>query len=167
MYSAEYFISKLNLEEHIEGGYFKEVYRSSCRFAGKESVSESERSLSTSIYFLLKGNQVSRFHSLRSDELWYYHYGSSVIIHMISKDGVLESRKLGLNMEKDERPQILIPAGVVFAAENRDKEMFSLVSCVVSPGFDFRDFKLHGRDELIASYPSHSDLIERFTREGS
>jgi predicted cupin superfamily sugar epimerase len=145
MKNAEYFIEKLGLEKHIEGGYYRETYRS--------KVSHENRSLSTSIYFLLKSGQVSKFHKLKSDEIWYYHHGSPILIHMINKEGEYSQGILGINSDQ-ESPQLIIPADTIFGAEPVDRESFSLVSCMVSPGFDFEDFTLYSTQELIKMYPS-------------
>ncbi len=164
MYTAEYFISRLGLEKHVEGGCFKEIYRSPLLYTvdKKTDAPGKQRNLCTTIYFLLQGEQVSRFHSLKQDEIWFYHYGSAVKVHCISGNGSLETRTLGLTVQEGEQPQVLIPAGGIFAAENVSKKSFSLVSCLVSPGFDFEDFEMYDEAALGAMFPLHSDLIERF-----
>jgi uncharacterized protein len=105
MYTADYFISKLGLEEHIEGGYFKEIYRNAYKMSDQSYAYkfEGERALSTTIYFLLKSGQVSKFHKLKFDEIWFYHYGCPMIIHMIDDKGMYKSVKLGLDIENGEK----------------------------------------------------------------
>lgn len=163
MYTAEYFISKLDLESHVEGGYFKETYRNAyCTTSeGYPFQYEGNRALSTTIYFLLKSGQVSKFHKLKFDEMWFYHYGCPLVIHMIDDKGNLSSIKLGLDIEKGEKPQVLVPAGVVFGAEPLEEDAFTLVSCMVSPGFDFRDFVLFDEEELCQQHPKHVEIIKR------
>ncbi len=153
--TAEYFIKKLNLEKHPEGGYFFENYRS--------SIIYNERNLTTSIFFLLKGDDVSKFHSLKSDELWYYHYGASVKIYLIDNKGGLSEKILGLNVHENENPAVIIEAGTIFAAELLDKSSFCLLSCIVSPGFSFEDFKLHDFGGLTALFPELTLIIKKFT----
>lgn len=164
MFDAGYFISALNLEPHVEGGYFREIYRSPQKIDGKGLMwsVEGERPLVTTIYFLLKSGQVSKFHRLKSDEIWFYHYGPPLIIHMIDPQGNLISRRLGLDIQKLESPQLLVPANTVFGAEVAEDNSFSLVSCMVSPGFDYGDFELFKSSELVRLYPDHKNLIERF-----
>jgi uncharacterized protein len=163
VYTADYFISKLGLEGHIEGGYFKEVYKNSFYTSdeGYPFNFEGNRALSTTIYFLLKSGQVSAFHKLKFDEIWFYHYGCPMVIHMIDEQGKIKSVKLGLNIEKGELPQGLVPADVVFGAEPLEHDNFSLVSCLVSPGFDFRDFILYEEKDLCSMYPEHTDIIKK------
>ncbi|MDA3838231.1 MAG: cupin domain-containing protein [Candidatus Delongbacteria bacterium] len=163
MYTAEYFIDKLKMESHVEGGYSKEVYKNAHTITdGSYKIEfEDERSLSSTIHFLLKSGQVSKFHKLKFDEIWFYHYGCPIIVHMIDERGIYTQMKLGLNIEAGENVQILIPANVIFGAEPMEKDSFSLVSCMVSPGFDYRDFILYEEEELISSYPKHAKIIHK------
>lgn len=156
-YSADYFINSLNMLPHPEGGYFKESYVS------KDLLINEGRSLYTSIYFLLKTGEVSNFHRLKSDEMWYFHCGEALTIYMISPKGELIERKLGLNIEKGEFPQILVPKNYIFGSA-MNKDGFSLVGCMVSPGFSFEDFELFEREYLINKYPKHEKIIKKLTR---
>ncbi|RYD75393.1 MAG: cupin domain-containing protein [Sphingobacteriales bacterium] len=153
MLTARYFIEQLNLQPHVEGGYYTETYRS--------PVKTGDRSLSTAIYFLLEGEQLSRFHQLTADEIWFFHYGDALLVHQIDTDGNLSAQKLGINLAEGELPQLLIPAGTIFASEMSNKNSFALVSCMVSPGFEFDDFKLFDKEELRSKYPQHEAAISR------
>ncbi len=167
MINAEYFIEKLDLQEHIEGGYFREVYRCADT-VNSDLVSadfEDPRALATTIYFLLKSGQTSKFHRLKFDEIWFYHYGSPIRIHMIDAEGKYSSHVLGLDVEKNQSPQVFIPANTLFGAEPTESHSFGLVSCMVTPGFDFRDFELFSSDALCAQYPDLIDLIRRINKE--
>lgn len=162
--SATYWINRLGLQPHPEGGYYKESYRSegSIDPAGLPEKYTEKRSYSTSIYFLLKRRQVSKFHRIKSDEIWHFHSGSPVIIHIII-DGQHKKRLLGLNPDVGEFPQVVIPAGAWFAAEVKQKDSFSLVGCTVAPGFEFDDFELANQDDLLKEYPDFAELIKEFT----
>lgn len=164
---AEYYVNKLKLIAHPEGGYFKEVYRSDefieagclqIRYKGK-------RTFSTSIYFLLEGKQISSFHKLKSDETWHFYDGSSVKIFIINEKGELIEKLLGKNLEKGEEIQFTIEKNNWFAAEVINKDLFSLVGCTVAPGFEFDDFQLAKREDLADAFPEHKKLIERFTKD--
>jgi predicted cupin superfamily sugar epimerase len=165
LYTADYFISEFRLESHVEGGYFKEVYRSSIEISGGEIFDsfEGKRNLSTTIYFLLKSGQVSKFHRLKSDEIWFYHYGCPMIIHTIDDKGEYQAFRLGINPGKKEKPQVQIPSGFIFGAEPAENNSFSLVSCMVSPGFDFRDFIMFDEKQLALMYPQHGEIISRLS----
>jgi len=163
---ADDYIKILNLTKHPEGGYFREVYRSkeSFELTQLESQVKIIRNFSTSIYFLLKSDEVSNFHRIKSDEIWHHYTGSPVKIIMISNDGRITDHIVGSNLINGEMFQFVIPAGVWFCAEVMDKNSFVLVGCTVSPGFDFQDFELASRDKLVDEYPEHKEIINRFTK---
>lgn len=165
MPAAEYWIQHYNLQPHPEGGFYRETYRSALEVENKYLPVgyNGDRRLSTSIYFLLRSGEKSKFHRIRSDELWYFHFGSTLKIVLIDQIGNKHTRMLGANIEKAEHMQILIPGGTVFAAEVHEKESYSLIGCMVSPGFEFGDFELFAQDDLIQAYPQHIELIKKFT----
>ena len=162
---AKKYIKQLDLVKHPEGGYFKEVYRSGEIIRQKHLPKryKSARNFSTSIYFLLEGKQFSAFHKLKSDELWHFYDGSTVLIYIIDNNGNLFLEKLG--REKDCSFQLTIKKGNWFAAEVKDKKSFSLFGCTVSPGFDFEDFEIGNRDTLIKNFPDRKKIIFRLTHQ--
>lgn len=162
---AEYFISALGLEKHPEGGYYREIYKNGGMITdnGLTNRFEGKRHLATSIYFLLKSGEVSRLHRLKSDELWYYHAGASMTIYEIGLDGEMRTHRLGLDTEAGELPQVVIPGGCIFGALVNGSSSFTLVGCMVSPGFDFTDFELLTREWLMAAYPRHEAVIRLLT----
>jgi len=161
---AKQYIKQLQLKKHPEGGYYKEVYRSGERILPTHLPKryKSSRNFSTSIYFLLEGRQFSSFHLLQSDELWHFYDGSSVLLYIINQKGELSVKKLGRVI--DSELQITIEKQNWFAAQLEDKKSFALFGCTVSPGFEFEDFQLGKRDELIKKFPQHSALIKRLTK---
>lgn len=157
MNSAEYYIEKLKMEPHVEGGYFNECLQ------GEEIPEGTEnRSLWSSIYFLLEEGNVSHLHSLKSDEVWYYHAGNPLTIYMISPQGELTERMLGLDVEKGQQPQVLVPRGSIFGAA-MEHSGFSLVGCMVAPAFCYEEFDLKTRAELLERYPQHARVIRKLT----
>ena len=150
-------ITSLELTPHVEGGYFKETYRS-------ESLHELEngksRSLATLIYFLLPHGNYSKFHKIESDEIWIYQSGSPLLIHMIDNEGKWGTATLGLDVTNGQQPQICIPAQTIFGAEVLEPNSFSLSSCMVAPGFDFSDFQLYDKQELIDRFAHLAPIIE-------
>lgn len=161
---AKQYINHLQLIKHPEGGYFREVYRSGERILPTHLPKryKSSRNFSTSIYFLLEGKQFSSFHILKSDELWHFYDGSAVLLYIISQKGELSVKKLG--RDQDSALQLTIEKQNWFAAEVEDKKSFALFGCTVSPGFEFEDFELGKRDDLIKKFPQHSVLIKRLTK---
>ena len=155
--NAQYYIDNLNMVAHPEGGY----YVSSFRAEEGIQTRNVERPIYTSIYFLLRSQDISHFHRLKSDELWYYHGGSPLTVHMIYEDGTYEAKKLGLNISGGETPQVLVPKNTIFGSSVDEENTFSLVGCMVSPGFDFADFELFTQAELTKQYPQHEEIISK------
>ncbi len=164
--SAKKFIEKLELNNHPEGGYYRETYRSDLLLPAEllHKKIKGSRNCATCIYFLLTSENFSAFHKINQDEIWHFYAGQPVTIQMIYPSGEHNSITIGLDLEKEIFPQYVVPAHTWFAAEIQDKDAYALVGCTVVPGFDYRDFKLAGRSELLALFPQHEELITRFTR---
>lgn len=164
MYTADYFVKNLNMIPHPEGGFYKEIYASEENITSRELEVDFEgsRKLWTSIYFLLRDGEVSNFHRLKSDEMWYYHSGSPLTIYMISPEGQLITEQLGINVENGEKPQVLVPKNYIFGSA-MNNQGYALVGCMVSPGFEFRDFELFERNFLLEKYPQYKEIILKLT----
>jgi uncharacterized protein len=161
---AQYLKERLDLLELPgEGGYYKETYRSDKTII-LPSETDGERSISTSIYYLLDGTQFSAFHRLKSDEIWHFYIGSSVTIYTINKMENLSEVSLGSNIEKGELFQFQVRAESWLAATVNDTSSYALIGCTVSPGYDYLDFELGDRKKLIERYPQHRSIIEKLTR---
>ncbi len=159
---AELYIKNLDLVKHPEGGYYREVYRSSEHFIVPDySYKMKKRNYSTSIYFLLEGNDKSHFHRLSSDEIWHFYDGSDIKIIIIDSAGNLSEVFIGKEAGVF---QYSINKNSWFAAEVVDKKSFSLIGCTVSPGFNFEDFELGKRSELLTMFPQHQEIIKKFIR---
>lgn len=165
-YSREELVEILDLQPHPEGGFFRETYRSQHVIPNGvlHGNHEGDRHYGTGIYFMLTSDAFSAFHRIEQDELWFFHQGAPIELHMISPDGEHSKHIIGNDLLKGERPQLLVPATYWFAARVLGESSFALVSCTVSPGFDFRDFVLPSRDTLTGLFPKHADLIAAFTR---
>lgn len=154
MKTSQYWIEHLNLERHAEGGYYRQVLKS------KEQY--ENRALYTSIYFLLEHGNPSHFHQLTADEVWYYHAGYTLTIHMITESGTYKTIKLGSNLEAGEVLQAVVPKDTIFGSSVENTDEYALVSCMVAPGFEYEDFKLFTQDELIARFPEHASVIRKY-----
>ncbi len=166
MKDAKYWIKKLGLKAHPEGGYFKETYRSASEIKTCCLGSEFKgpRSISTAIYFLLAGIDFSAMHRIRSDEIWHHYIGASLTVHVIDLYGEYGEIILGKDPDRGEFPQVTIPAGVWFGATVNDSSSYVLTGCTVSPGFDFNDFEMGHRERLFELYPQHAAIIQKLTR---
>jgi hypothetical protein len=198
---AAYWIEKLNLTRHPEGGYFRQTYRS------RETIAQSalpgrfsdDRPISTAIYYLLGADEFSAFHSIKSDEVWHFYFGAALTIHIIDQNRKYSRLRLGNESDRGEVFQAVVEAGCWFGATADNSNdptsgylyngsasvsapapasasvyssadphsacspAYSLVGCTVAPGFDFSDFRLGDRADLIERYPEHQAIIEKLT----
>lgn len=158
-------INQLELLPHPEGGYYKETYRSEGNI-NSDSLNENytgKRSYSTCIYFLLTSVDFSAFHKIAQDEIWHFHEGSSITLHTISEKGIHQEHQIGTDFSKGHKPQLVVDGNHWFAASVSEENSYALVSCTVSPGFDFSDFILPSRSELIQKFPEHKKLVTEYT----
>jgi len=166
IFDAKYWIDKLQLIPHPEGGYYRQTYRAELTVEREALPPEfgGKRAVATAIYFLLGGTDFSAVHRLRSDEMWHFYAGSALVVDVIGEDGHLSEIFLGSDAEAGEVFQAVVKAGCWFGSRVRDPGAFALVGCTVSPGFDFADFELAKRDELLWLYPQHRAIIRTLTR---
>lgn len=159
-------ISRLDLQPHPEGGYYRETYRSNGEILDLPPYFEGSRNYSTAIYFLLTGDNFSAFHRIRQDEMWHFYLGAPIELIEISSEGKVTTTHIGNDLEKDQQLQHLVPGGSWFASRLLPGAGdYALAGCTVSPGFDFRDFEMAKRADLIQLFPDHGELITVLTRE--
>ncbi|MFP4293292.1 MAG: cupin domain-containing protein [Cyclobacteriaceae bacterium] len=156
-HNAQYWIDRLNMQPHPEGGFYAETYRSAGR------IEALDRSYSTGIYFLLLEDKFSAFHRIAYDEMWHFYTGSPVEVIMLTEQGELKTQRLGSNPENGETFQFVVPGGCWFGSRMPDNTSYGLVGCTVAPGFDFRDFEMAQRSELIRQFPQHRQIITEMT----
>ena len=152
-------VQHFGLVQHPEGGWFKRTYSS----RKTAFLKYGNRLCGTSIYYYLCKGERSSLHSLKSDETWYYHFGSPVVLHLFSK-GVYDSVILGRNWEDGEVPQYTVMEGTVFGAE-LSSNRGTLMSCSVCPGFYQDDFHWANQAELLIDFPKHKEIINRLTKD--
>lgn len=129
----------LDLEPHPEGGWYRQTWRSSVEVTLPDG---RVRPTATLIYFLLPAGEHSAWHRVSSDEIWLAHEGA-VVLELGGYDaqpGDATACVVGLDLDAGELPQVLVPAGAW--QRTRPSDADALVSCLVSPGFDFEDFEL-------------------------
>lgn len=130
---ANEIIRLLNLAPHPEGGHYGETYRA----AGREGA----RAPLTAIYYLLQADEVSAWHKVDADEAWLWHAGGPLSLTLSPPDGKgAASFTLGPDLRAGQRPQAIVPAGHWQTAETLGA--WTLVSCLVAPGFEFSGFTL-------------------------
>jgi predicted cupin superfamily sugar epimerase len=161
------------LKPHPEGGFFLETFRSSetldaVRDLGDQGVPgvKAARSASTAIYFLLPAGEISAWHRIRSDEGWHFYDGDPLELLVIDPSRPHDAptrHVLGRALDRSERPQSIVPAGHWQAARSLG-DRFTLCGCTVAPGFDFADFEMPSRDQMLAKFPQHEEIVRAFTR---
>jgi hypothetical protein len=126
-------IEALCLEPHPEGGWYRETWRAQAPPGG--------RSPATAILYLLERGGRSHWHRVDATELWLFHAGSALSLRTAPGEaGPVRDRRLGGDILCGERPQLRVEPGEWQSAEA--DEGWALVSCIVSPGFEFEGFDL-------------------------
>jgi len=164
--TARQIVDRFRLEPHPEGGYFREVYRSSLSVThpGIPDEHDKTRRAGTLIYFLLEGDSFSAFHRVKwSDEAWHLYTGGPIELHAIDPAGGHDPRLLSSDFEAGE-PTTLVPAGHWQAARLTGGATWAFGGCTVSPGFEFADFEMPARVSLLEAWPQHAELIRSLTR---
>lgn len=164
--SAAEYIKHLQLQTHPEGGFYKETYRSD-GIISRQCLSpqfSDARHYATAIYYLLQENDYSGFHRIKSDECWHFYDGGTLLIHVLQPNGNYSCIRLGRNIAAGEQLQFVVPARAWFASEPAPGVSFTLAGCTVAPGFDFADFELGKRNNLMQQFVEHSALIMRLCR---
>ncbi|MCK6490579.1 MAG: cupin domain-containing protein [Planctomycetes bacterium] len=143
---AQELVRLLSLVPHPEGGHYVETFRAPAQVAGAGGT----RSASTAILFLLAAGEVSRWHRVRSDEVWHWHEGAPLELLTCTGPGAPVLRLPLGPVAANCLPQRVVPAGVWQAA--RPLGGHTLVGCTVAPGFDFADFTLVDADDGFARW---------------
>lgn len=120
----------------------------------------AERRLVVFIFYLQ--DNISHFHRIDADEVWYYHAGDSLTIHMINPDGEYTTATLGTDIQNGDVLQYVVPKGTIFASSIEISNTFSLVGCMCQPAFEFKQFELFKQSELITQYPHLKSVIEKY-----
>ncbi|MCB5363814.1 cupin domain-containing protein [Pusillimonas sp. CC-YST705] len=160
--TAAVLIQAMGLAPHPEGGHYRETYRSTQRVMRPDGAS---RHAGTAIYFLLATGEYSAWHRIASDEIWHFHAGSPLRIHVLHK-GKLATLHLGHPVElPGAQFQHVVPAGAWFAAEpmpaRNEREGYSLVGCTVAPGFEFSEFELATPEALALAGAPDTETVRR------
>jgi len=161
-------ITRLGLVPHPEGGFYRETWRAPealahsalpARFAGP-------RAFGSAILFLLPAHAFSALHTIAGDEIWCFHLGDPLLVHTLD-EAAPGGRRLDHLLGPDPTRhalQCVVPHGVTFGARVAPGGAWSLVSCIVVPGFDFADFTMPSRDALLARFPAHAELVTALTQ---
>jgi predicted cupin superfamily sugar epimerase len=170
MLTAQEIITALKLEPHpIEGGYFRETYKSS-EIIPVESLppqysAQSGRSMGTSIYYLLTAETYSELHRLPTEEVFHLYLGGPVRMLQLFAGGGSRQVVIGTDILAGEEPQVIVPSGVWQGSLLEPGVDFALLGATMAPGFDYADYEQGRRAVLTGLYPDQSELIRLLTRE--
>lgn len=165
MQDAAEIVRTLGMQRHPEGGWYVEIHRSPARVRplppaeGGAHPSDrcAPRAAMTSIYYLLERDQRSHWHRVDADELWAWHAGAAMELSIAAAHDEGSARasparatargapavavhRLGMDLAAGERPQAVVPAYAWQSAQPLGD--WSLIGCVVAPGFEFARFEL-------------------------
>jgi purine nucleoside permease/predicted cupin superfamily sugar epimerase len=163
--TAEQLISALNLEEHIEGGYFRQTFSADHR--PKLITDNGERVTMTSIYYLLSAKSpIGYFHMNQSDIMHYFHTGDPISYYMVNPDGNMQTVILGPDPAQGHQMQMMVKGGTWKASKIKlDGEYgYGLIGEAVAPGFDYSDMQLGKSSMLLEKFPQHKQLILELSR---
>ncbi len=160
MLTAADVVRMLDLAPHpVEGGYFRETWRS------RDAV--RDRAVGTAIYYLLSGPAVSEMHRLPGDEVFHFYLGDPVRQLHLYPDVAGREFVLGADLAAGQVPQLVVPGGAWQGAYRLDgPHGFSLLGATMAPGFDYADYASGPRAELTARWPAFAELIARLTPRG-
>ena len=149
-----------------EGGFFRETYRSR-RAVPEEYLPEGTRgprSIGTAIYFMLTPESFSALHRLPGSEIFHFYLGDPVVMLHLLPEGASQTITLGPDLAAGQRPQVVVRGGVWQGSRLAPDGKFALLGTTMSPGFDYADFELGNREQLMGQYPATAEMIRRFTR---
>uniref|UniRef100_A0A2P2JYF0 Uncharacterized protein MANES_03G041800 n=1 Tax=Rhizophora mucronata TaxID=61149 RepID=A0A2P2JYF0_RHIMU len=180
--STSEIVKKLNLQPHPEGGFYFETFRDQSVILSKSNLPSGykvDREVSTCICFLLPSGSVSLLHRIPCAETWHFYLGEPItVLELNEADGQVKLTCVGSDLiGENQQPQYTVPPNVWFCAfptkdytvspddsvvkeAPRDSEThYSLVGCTCAPAFQYEDFELGKRSELISLFPKYKDLI--------
>jgi len=166
--NAETLIQLLELKPlPFEGGYYRETYRSAETIpaAALPPHYTHDKHYCTAIYYLLTPDTFSALHRLPTDEIFHFHLGDPVTMLHLHPDGRGETLTLGPDIARGQRLQAVAPKNVWQGTFLNDGGRFALMGVTVAPAFDFEDFELARRADLLTVYNEYGALIERLTKE--
>ncbi len=150
----------------VEGGFFRETYRSRWQVA-EEYLPEGmrgTRSIATAIYFMLTPETFSALHRMPGTEIFHFYAGDPVVMLQLLPDKTSQTITLGPDLAGGQLPQVVVRGHVWQGSRLAPGGKWALMGTTMSPGFDYKDFELGKRDELASQYPGVAEMIRQYTR---
>jgi uncharacterized protein len=150
----------------LEGGYFRETYRSRWMISSEylpEGV-KGQRSIGTAIYYMVTPESFSTLHRLPGTEVFHFYLGNPVVMLQLHPDGETLSVTLGQDIAAGQQPQVVVRGGIWQGLRLAEGGQWALLGTTMSPGFDYADYETGVREELVAQYPEMAEKIREYTR---
>jgi predicted cupin superfamily sugar epimerase len=169
MPTARAIIDALQLVPHpIEGGFFRETYRSEGMIPGDclpgGYIPCSGRSMGTAIYYLLTAETFSEMHRVPTEEVFHFYLGGPVRMLQLYPGGAGREVVIGPDVANGQQPQLVVPAGIWQGSRLEPGAEFVLLGATMAPGFDYADYEQGRREELMGLYPAFAEQIRMLTR---
>lgn len=160
---ADELIKTLNLVPLPLGGFYVESMHAKTTVKPLDSSGREVRDAYSVIYLLLRGSDINAWHKMKSEETYFHHKGSHMILHMITGDGTYETKIIGDPMvDGNARFHCHVPKNVWFALELQDKSSYCVFSEAAGPGFAYEDCEVGEKEKMLGMFPQHKELIEKF-----
>ncbi len=166
MLNVQELIAALDLQPlPLEGGYYRETYRSPTRLpaAALPDHYRTDKALSTAIYYLLTPHTFSALHRLPTDEIFHFYLGSPVQMLQLWPDGQGRVVTLGPDVLAGQSLQVIVPRGVWQGSFLTAGGSYALLGTTMAPAFDFADYEAGNCERLVEVYPDYAELIRRLS----
>jgi len=150
----------------LEGGFFRETYRSRWMISSEylpEGI-RGQRSIGTAIYYLVTPESFSALHRLPGTEIFHFYLGDPVVMLQLHPDGKAQTVTLGHDIAAGQQPQVVVRGGVWQGCRLAPGGQWALMGTTMSPGFDYADYETGVREELIAQYAEMEQAIREYTK---
>lgn len=150
----------------IEGGFFRETYRSRWNVSAEYLPDgfRGSRSIGTAIYYMITPETFSPLHRLPGTEVFHFYLGDPVLMLQLCPDGTSRSVTLGADLLNGQQPQVVVRGHVWQGCRLAQGGKWALMGTTMSPGFDYADYENADRAQLSAQYPGAAELIKDYTR---
>lgn len=149
----------------LEGGFFRETYRSRWQISAEylpQGV-HGARSIGTAIYYMVTPESFSTLHRLPGTEIFHFYLGDPAVMLQLHPDGKTQTVTMGQDIAAGHQLQVVVRGGIWQGCKLAGGQ-WALLGTTMSPGFDYADYETGVRDELIAQYPDIADAIREYTR---
>jgi uncharacterized protein len=150
----------------VEGGFFRETYRSRWQISREylPDVYNGTRSIGTAIYYMITTETFSALHRLPGTEVFHFYAGDPVVMLLLLPDGTSRTITLGTDLLNGHQPQVVVRGHVWQGCKLGPGGKWALIGTTMSPGFDYTDYEHGKHEQLIAQYPGAVELIRQYTR---